>query len=547
MRIDVSGFLGANTQLNKALLPEGVGVQSLNQAPGRGDLRSWHDPLAVASVPSSPQRKTIYRFGRDTESDTLYWLSWTTVVHAIRGFDREDTQERTYFTGAAGGPAWTDNTMAIATAPYPTASRPLGVPAPTAGPTLAISTAGTSTTQEDRFYVTTFVNDLGWESAPSPFSKITCNTDAKITLSSLEAAPAGNYGINRRRVYRTESGATGATEFFFLAEVTYTGGGQSWTETGAALSNDVLATQTTLGGWLPCPSDATCLTQLWNGMAAVISGKAIRPCVANHIYAYPYDYEIVIADQPLAMGVWGQNLLVLTSGKIPSLIAGQDPASLGEQPLDGLPFNGACKSIVSVVSLGHGVCWAAPDGLAYIGNAGQKVVTAGLIHPDDWKALHPETMVGCQFMGLYFGFYNDGSGWRGFAIDPLAPTGIFWLSTGYPAAYADPKSAAMFVLDGGSIKKWDAGTAFMTATFVSKAYRTPSTNMGFARVIADSYPVTFALIADGATKVAKSVASDDVFSLPDGYEAQVWQVSVQTQGNPVTSVHIAETDEELYE
>src|SRR5690606_17606941 len=102
---------------------------------------------------------------------------------------------------------------------------------------------GSSATEEARYYVTTFVNDLGWESGPSPFARIDCKDDALVTLSNLEAAPAGNYGINRRRIYRTESGATGATEFFFEHELVYTGGGQSWTELTADLSTDVLTTQ----------------------------------------------------------------------------------------------------------------------------------------------------------------------------------------------------------------------------------------------------------------------------------------------------------------
>lgn len=545
MRIDVAGFLGANTQVNKLLLADGVGTQSLNQAPGRGDLRPWRQPLTVAAAPAD--RKTIYRMGRATASDTLYWLSWTSIVHVVRGFDREDTQERTYFTGAAGGPAWTDNVMAITGGAYPASWRPLGMPAPASPPLLTIASAGVSTQQADRWVCTTFVNDIGWESAPSPPAKITAKTDATLKLSGLEAKPAGNYEINRRRIYMTQTGATGATEFFFLAEIAYTSGAQEWTQVAEVLSNDVLATQTTLGGWLPCPADAKCLTQLWNGMAAVISGKGIRPCVANIIYAYPLDYEIVIADQPVAMATWGQNLLVLTTGTKPSLITGQDPASLSEQPLDGLAFNGACLSVQSVVAVADGVCWAAPEGLGYMGSRGGKLVTAGLIHPDEWRAMKPETMVGGLFMGLYLAFYNDGAGWKGFAIDPNNPTGVFYLSSGYPAAYADPLTGSLFVLDGANIKKWDAGAALMSAKFRSKAYRMPSCNMGYGRVIADAYPVTLRLVADGAITATVTVGDDGVFSLPGGYEAQVWQLEGETSGGAITSMHVAETPEELLE
>lgn len=545
MRIDVAGFLGSNRQINRTLLPDGVGVDSVNQAPGRGDMRPWKAPLTVATVPVSPVRKTIYRMGRDTDSDTNYWLSWSTVVHAVRGFDREDSQERTYYTGD-GVPKWTDNTMALATSPYPTASRLLGVPAPTGAPVLAISTAGTGT-DGSRYYVTTFVNDLGWESAPSPVARIDCKSDARITLSSLENAPAGAYGINRRRIYRTETGATGATEFFFLYEMAYASGGQSWTEDGRALSTDVLKTQgdSPLGAWLPCPSDAKWLTQLWNQMAVVISGKSIRPCVAGTIYAYPYEYELLIADQPVALGVWGQNLLVLTTGT-PSVITGQDPASLSEQPLDGIPFNASCSSELSVVSLGQGVAWAGPDGLCYLGNGGSRVLTSGLIHPEQWKAMNPQTMVASQYYGMYVCSYWDGSAWRGFMIDPGNPTGVFWLDTGYPVMFFDKRTSALFVLDGGNVRKWNAGASFMTASFTSKAYRTPSANMGYGRVIADAYPVTLILRGDDVVKCTKTVTDDNVFSLPGGYEAQLWQLTIETQGGAVVSAHIAETDEELF-
>ncbi|NYW24490.1 hypothetical protein C6506_28775, partial [Escherichia coli] len=109
------------------------------QKPGRGDLRPWRNPATVATVPAG--RQTIYRMGRDVASDANYWLSWTGVVHAVRGFDTADTTERTYYTGD-GAPKVTDNTIALASAPYPTASRPLGLPAPASAP-LASVNAGT--------------------------------------------------------------------------------------------------------------------------------------------------------------------------------------------------------------------------------------------------------------------------------------------------------------------------------------------------------------------------------------------------------------------
>ena len=121
------GFNGENRALHPKLLPDNVCTILRNAKPGRGDLRPWRQPLTVASVPAG--RQTVYRMGRDVASDSQYWLSWPTVVHAVRGFETGDTTERTYFTGD-GAPKVTDNIMALASAPYPTASRPMGLPAP---------------------------------------------------------------------------------------------------------------------------------------------------------------------------------------------------------------------------------------------------------------------------------------------------------------------------------------------------------------------------------------------------------------------------------
>jgi hypothetical protein len=157
MRIVISGFSGANLALEPHLLPESVGVVSLNQKPGRGDLRPWRAPQPVATVTSGA--RTIYRMGRDAPSLTNYWLSLGGEGHFMRGFDPEDPSERTYFTGF-GTPKWTDNVIGLGSAPYPTAARELAVPRPTVAPTLTVTSSGSGDAQTV-FYTYTFVNELG--------------------------------------------------------------------------------------------------------------------------------------------------------------------------------------------------------------------------------------------------------------------------------------------------------------------------------------------------------------------------------------------------
>lgn len=549
MKLTVAGFLGANKALHAKLLPTGgVGADSQNQKPGRGDLRPWKSPSNVAAVPSS--RLSIYRFGRAVASDANYWFSWTTVVHAVRGYNSEDATERTYYTGS-GAPKWTDNTIALASTPYPTAYRQLGVPAPASALVATGNADGASVTMETRFFVYTYVTNIGEESAPSPVSAgINVKIDDTAALASIASPPGGSYTIDRVRIYKTQSGQS-ATDFYFEREIA----------SAVATSSDDLRTlgeplQTTT--WEMPPSDLSFLTAMWNGMLAGISGTGVRFCEPYAPYAWPPEFEILPPDAiPQALGRWQQNLLVLTTAR-PLLIVGSSPDSLDEQPLD---FAEPCVGPRGVVSFGHGVAWPCPDGLAYYGNGGGRIITDGLFTRDDWQAMNPSGMVAGIYEGAYLCFYTDaGAVRRGFLIDPLNPTGVYFLTTGYDALFFDELQDALYVLSGTNVQKWDAGS-LMTATFQSKVFTTPDTNFCAGCVVADSYPVTLkvdagpfssaeqtallaarpALTAVGTTHVrfTKSVADSKPFRLPDGFVASEWQLQVDTTGAPVQSATIS--------
>lgn len=512
--IRLSGFLGENRALHSMLLPENVGVTSLNQQPGRGDLRPWGAPLNVATVPAS--RQTIHRMGRDVPSDVNYWLSWTTQVHVVVAPNAADTTERSYFTGS-GAPKWTDTVKALATPPYPTATRELGVPAPATACTLAAS-GGISTLSETRFYTYTYVSDIGEESAPAaPSLMLTCKPDATVTISALAAPPSGAYGINRIRIYRTQSGSSGGADFFFLREIASTL--TSTTDDNRALG-EVLPSTT----WLTPPADLTFLTGLWNGMMAGISGRALRFCEAYTFYAWPIAYEILPTNaQPVALATFGQTLVMLTNGN-PSIITGGTPDAMDEQPVE---FSQACVAPLSAVGMGHGVAWASPDGLAYIGAGGPRMLTEGVMTREDWQALKPETIQGCMYERRYFGFYTVAAVRKAFMIDPNNPQGIYFMDFGVDALYLDELQDALYVLDGINVQRWDAGAA-KTVTFKSKLYRMPKPMPGFAcaQVVADAYPLTFKLFADGALKHTQTVANGNPFRLPGGYHADTFQIEV---------------------
>lgn len=519
-RVTFSGFMGSVKAVDPRLIADGQGEDSINQMPQAGELVPWKVPNAVATVPSSPQRKTIYRMGRDVASDANYWLSWPSVVHAVRGFIASDTSERTYYTGDST-PKVTDNTIALATTPYPTAYRLLGVPAPTSF-TLSEATAGTGT-DELRYVVQTWVTDKGEESKPSATASITCKPGAVLNLNGL-AVPPGNRGITIRRVYITKSGTSGSADFFFVGEftATVTAGVQINT---ANLGADTLATT----GWELPPDDLSHLTPLWNGMMAGISGRSVRYCETYKPYAWPVAYETLLGDlTPVALATFSGTLLILTNGE-PKVVTGSLPDSMGDEPTEF--SEAACVSDRSVASGGTWVAWAAPDGLAYFGAKGRGIITQNLLKPEQWRALNPSTVVGCAWNGKYFGFYDSGAGLKGFCIEIENPTGIYWLTDGYSAAFVDKLQNALYVLDGGNIKRWNAGASLMTATFRSKVdISQQAINYARIRVVARTYPVTVRLYGDGTLRATKTITSRAVDTLPGGYECNEHQIEVDCVG-----------------
>ena len=554
-RIQWTGFLGENRAVEPLLLKEGLCTVSLNQKPGRGDLRPWRAPLAVASVPTG--RKTIYRMGRDVASDSVYWLSWPTYVHAMRSFSTTDTTERTFFTGD-GPPKVTDNTMALSSTPYPTTSRPMGLPVP-ATPCVVATDTGTFTGDPtDYYYVYTYVNDWGWESAPSPVSLLnTRPTDATASIGSLAAPPSGNYNIATIRVYRTQADGAGSADFFFLREISI------GTATTADDQRQLGRALVTLG-WFPPPDDLSFLTPMWNGMAAGISEGVGRVCEQYAEYAWKVENDIVPPEgKAVALGVFEQTMIVLTTAR-PVVVAGTSPDSLDQQPL---AFAQACVAPQSVVSMGSGVAWASNDGLCWYGAGGARILTEQIMLREDWLALNPSTITGRLYEGFYFGSYLSGGVRKGFVIDPRNPTGMYFLDVGFEAMHFDDLQDQLYVLDGTSVKRWDAGGTFLTCKARSRVFRLPAEDsFSVGEVIAKQFPVTLRLDAldlkpelvtrtmakrpgvftsPDATTLRRTVTvtSEEPFRLPSLVAAK-WQI--ESEGvNPVQAFSVASDMDEL--
>ena len=138
----------------------------------------------------------------------------------------------------------------------------------------------------------------------------------------------------------------------------------------------------------------------------------------------------------------------------------------------------------------------------------------------------------------------------GFILDPRNPeAGLTHVTTHYDAGYVDIQADALYLADSttgnANVWIWNVGLTDMTYTWRSKRFKMDRPmNFACAQVLADTYPVTFRVYADGVLKHTQSVVSSDSFRLPAGFLATDWEIELVGTA-PVRAVFMAESASEL--
>lgn len=459
---------------NQAQLASNVKLQSR-------ELRSWALPTLVYT-PSSTSTQTIYRI--DSTGGDKYWMEFNGDVDVVPGPVADINEFRYYYTGD-GAPKKTNSALATTNGtgakPYPNSWLYMGVPAPTAAPTLTpSSTAGTT---ETRAYVYTNVSTFGTikeESAPSPATLVTVtNTGASVTVAGFSAAPTTGYNITHRRIYRTITGASTVT-YSFVAEISV--GTASYVD---SLSVTQLGSELPSLFWNPPPDDLKGLVGMPNGILAAFRGNQVWFSEPYYPHAWPEGYMLTTDDPIVGLGVFQTTLVVLTT-RFPVLISGVSPTSMSQQKL---PIPQPCVSKRSIASDQYGVLYASPNGLVSIGSGNQDVITVPLYTRDEWQTLNPTSMIGMIYNNMYMGFYTAAGGSKCIVlsrgdIPPLAvldfDANCVFVDRSTADIYAVKKSdKALYQLDSSDVN-------FTTYEWLSKKFVLPNpTNFAAMKVQAD--------------------------------------------------------------
>lgn len=411
------------------------------------------------------EAKTIYKRGAD-------WLSWSGVVNVVPGPVAAD---RLYITGD-GVPK-----LMVGDDVYD-----LALPLPENKPTVVVTGTVDPDLSSTILYAYTWVTIFDEESEPSPLSdEALWSPGLVVTLSDFSSPPTTR-GVNRMRIYRSQTSSLGVTELYFIAE--REASTAPFVDDALPIVEPIPSTD-----YNSAPSDMAGLVALPNGLMAGFSGKQL--CLSEPFipHAWPEKYRQTTDYPIVGLGSFGSSLAVLTTGH-PYIITGTSPDTM---TMEKVEVNLPCINPRGIVDLGYAIAYPSHDGLVTISTSGAVVVTKDLMNRDQWLQLNPYSFVAGQFSGRYMTSYSytdaEGIGRRGILILDLSGRQPFKI--GSPdfadAMFYDIESGALYLLKNGTdIYEWDAQSqpfgeqAWLSKRFVFQTY----TNFG--AILIDGEDVT---------------------------------------------------------
>ena len=550
LRFDV--FRGEAPSVHPTKLANGLGTRLINAR-----LQADHlEPLRAPKLDTSAfalGAKSIF-----TDPRVGYWYASTQATNFVPPIIANDPYRRAYWTDATGA-KYIDTADGATQKPFVT-GYDLGVPAPAVAPTTAVSgTASANAVIEQRYYVYTLVDVYGQEGPPSPISSLTSvandgSQTVTLTFSSNDAAVHPK--IQKRRIYRT-AGSTAGADFMFIGETTNLAASATFIDSLPTdnLAGDVL----TSTFYDPPPSGLEGLVAAPGGFLAGWKGNRLAFSEIGLPHAWPASYQQAVDYDIVGLATFGNTIAVLTKG-VPYLAVGSDPQGIQLAKLDtGLP----CLGRQTIVDFNGLVVYNSPYGLVAVDQGGARLITEGLIRPDQWqngfirdsvRYTPSAALLAWNWHGLY-------ALWLGTAnndvllVDPRQPQyGVAFAQLPFPvgAAFTSLDAERVFVLDSstGDLYELDAypEQAAIGMTWRSHEVLTDPINYAALRVTADGsvtvkydYAVT---PASSWTSMTMTAQPGEMLRLPAGFMAMKHRVEVQSTA-PVYLVELATTGAEL--
>lgn len=413
-RILIADFKGEIPRRESRLLPDAYAYGATNTRLTSGSLESFRRSRLQHTFADPVQ--TIYRHNDE-------WLGFGGPAKIVRG---AVAQDRIYYTAGADVPRMRVGSTAYALALLP----------PAAAPTLTNLTTPDPSLINDVVYAYTYVTEFDEESAPSPVSApLEWSPGVTVRVTDFSAAPGGR-GINRIRLYRSQTSALGITDLYFVAEFA-----SSTTTHDHDLATAPIQEVIPSNEYDPAPDGLRGLTAMHNGMLAAFSGRELFFCEPYRHHAWPVQYRLIVDYEIVGLASFGSTLAILTKGT-PYIAQGTAPENM---VMEKLNTNMPCIAPRGIVDLGYAAAYPSNNGLALITPSNVQLVSRDLFSLQDWRAMNPSEFFAENYDNRYAFAFQTG---QVDFIDSETPSSE--LTAIYDGGGPDSTSIEMVIYDGGN-------------------------------------------------------------------------------------------------
>lgn len=525
--IFINQFFGEATGVTPRLIPQGFAQKSLNADTRKRTLKPFKAPLVSLEDCGRDIVQSIFRYPNGK------WFSWNADVDIAKSPLTDDAWERVYWSGD-GEPKMAGIDLATSgVGPYPENSYLLGVPAPDNLLTVVSPSGEAPTTAVTAFYSHAYVTEyeeVGPLSLPTAaVTRWDDGGDVDITIPGISAT---GRNITKVRIFRSESGG----EFNFVADVV----------AGTANFIDNIKSENLLYPaesitWDVPPSD---LKGMMAGPGGALYGffdNVVCASEPGYPHAWPVEYRYAFQHEVVAIKECAIGVAIGTTGE-PALLIGSTPSSMSPTKIE---TNEPCSSKRSMVDMGDYVIYASPNGLVGIGSDGVNLMTKNLVSREEWQKINPSSIKAYRDREKYLAFYTDTEGNDGCFLFSIE-AGFEYVAETATAAFYVSEHDSMYIHSGDSLlSKWDEG-AGKEITWRSGIFEVqPGTSFSCGKIIADNYPVTLNVIADGVQRASIQVNSMQMFRLPNiSHFVREWEAEIVSD-HEIFSLQVAGIPQEL--
>ena len=279
-------------------------------------------------------------------------------------------------------------------------------------------------------------------------------------------------------------------------------------------------------------------------LAGITGGNKIRFSTPNFPHAWQEADELTVPDKIQALVEFKSDIVVLTCGALYKVEPIEDCKTVGcrkvTKTLEDYPLVSCCGGHGYALTP-KGVVFASIDGLILTDGVQATNITSPYFARDDWQALHPDRMsVAYNRDSVYF--FSDVAGYcLQFPVSLTEWENSHLIELSDRPEYAFGENDELYLVEKGSVYRWDRGDTYRPYHWVSKKEISP-TQINFAGAKVSRYnngDVTFKFIGDDILIKEYSPLQTEKFRLPSGRRdvefqvdlkgtAEVYQVEVST-------------------